>query len=145
MIGQSWPEYVFIRLSITGLRLVAPLSIIYLSASWSVGTFLWSPFLGAYALIEAPFFLLVYLPRYYRLQRVRILRLLLTPLFTNEPGCHTPTTYVPRRTRHTFSQVCKLHDPAVHHQLVSSRTRSARPPRERRRLASVGAFFRALN
>jgi pimeloyl-ACP methyl ester carboxylesterase len=69
MIGQSWPEYVFIRLSITGLRLVAPLSIIYLSASWSVGTFLWSPFLGAYALIEAPFFLLVYLPRYYRLQR----------------------------------------------------------------------------
>ena len=71
MIGQTWSEYVFIRLSIFGLRLVAPLSITYLAASWSAGTFLWSPIVGVYALIEAPFFLLVYLPRRRRLQRVR--------------------------------------------------------------------------
>jgi len=69
MIGKTWPEYVFIRLSIFGLRLVAPLSITYLAASWSAGTFLWSPIVGVYALIEAPFFLLVYLPRRRRLQR----------------------------------------------------------------------------
>ena len=76
MIGQSWPEYVFIRLSISALRLVAPLSTIYLAASWSAGTFLWSPLLGVYALIETPFFLLVYLPRRFRLQRVRIRRVI---------------------------------------------------------------------
>ncbi|KAF8259394.1 Alpha/Beta hydrolase protein [Lactarius quietus] len=69
MIGQTWPEYIFIRASIFGLRLVAPLSIVYLAASWRAHTFLWSPVLGVYALIEAPFFLLVYLPRQYRLQR----------------------------------------------------------------------------
>lgn len=69
MIGHSWPEYVFIRLSVSALRLVAPLSIVYLGASWSAGTFLWSPLFGAYAVIESSFFLLVYLPRRFRLQR----------------------------------------------------------------------------
>ncbi|KAH8995412.1 hypothetical protein EDB92DRAFT_1934048 [Lactarius akahatsu] len=69
MIGHSWPEYVFIRLSVSALRLVAPLSIVYLAASWRAGTFLWSPLFGVYALIETPFFLLVYLPRRSRLQR----------------------------------------------------------------------------
>ncbi|KAI9446067.1 hypothetical protein H4582DRAFT_1903212 [Lactarius indigo] len=69
MIGQSWPEYVFIRLSISGLRLITPLSTVYLAASWSAGTFLWSPLLGVYALTESLFFLLVYLPRRFRLQR----------------------------------------------------------------------------
>lgn len=73
MIGQTWPEYVFIRLSISALRLVAPLSIVYLAASWSVGTFIWSPVFGVYALIETLFFFLVYLPRHFHLQRVRIL------------------------------------------------------------------------
>ncbi|KAH8998375.1 hypothetical protein EDB86DRAFT_3064189 [Lactarius hatsudake] len=69
MIGHSWPEYVFIRFSVSALRLVAPLSIVYLAASWSAGTFLWSPLFGVYALIESLFFLLVYLPRRSRLQR----------------------------------------------------------------------------
>jgi hypothetical protein len=77
MIGQTWPKYVFIRLSIFGLRLVAPLLILYLAVSWSASTFLWLPLLGVYALIEALFFLLVYLPRNYSLQRVRIPRLVL--------------------------------------------------------------------
>ena len=84
MIGQTWPEYVFIRLSIFGLRLVAPLSIVYLAASWSVGTFFWSPLFGVYALIEALFYLLVYLPRQYRFQRVRI-RSVIIPTVAHHP------------------------------------------------------------
>jgi hypothetical protein len=76
MIGQTWPEYVLIRLSVSALRLVAPLSTVYLAASWSAGTFLWSPLLGLYALTESSFFLLVYLPRRSRLQRVRIRRVI---------------------------------------------------------------------
>lgn len=85
MIGQTWPEYAFIRLSITGLRLVAPLSTVYLAASWTAGSFLWSPILGVYALIEAPFYLFVYLPRYYRLQRVRIPRFIARVVVAHQP------------------------------------------------------------
>ncbi|KAI0293585.1 hypothetical protein BC826DRAFT_1186041 [Russula brevipes] len=69
MIGRSWPEYVFIRTAILGLRLVAPLSIVHLAASCRAGAFLWSPLLGAYTLVESAFFLFVYLPRSYRLQQ----------------------------------------------------------------------------
>ncbi|KAN0116606.1 Alpha/Beta hydrolase fold [Russula decolorans] len=69
MIGNSWPEYVFIRTSITALRLIAPLSIIYLAASYHAAAFLWSPFLGVYALVEAAFYLFVYLPRSFYLQQ----------------------------------------------------------------------------
>jgi hypothetical protein len=71
MIGQSWPEHVFIRISILALRLIAPLSIVYLAASYYHGTFLWSPILGIYTLIEAAFFSFVYLPRRFSMQRVR--------------------------------------------------------------------------
>ena len=70
MIGNSWPEYVIIRISIIGLRLIAPLSIIYLAASYNAAAFFWSPFLGAYALVEAAFYLFVYLPRSFHLQQV---------------------------------------------------------------------------
>jgi len=70
MIGNSWPEYAFIRISILALRLIAPLSIIYLAASYHAAAFLWSPFLGAYALVEAAFYLFVYLPRSFYLQHV---------------------------------------------------------------------------
>ena len=70
MIGNSWPEYIFIRISITTLRLIAPLSIIYLAASYHVAPFLWFPFLGLYALVEAAFYLFVYLPRSFYLQQV---------------------------------------------------------------------------
>src|SRR6266702_2849504 len=76
MIGQTWPEYVFISLSIFVLRLVALLSAVYLAASWSAGTFLWSPVFGVYELIETLCFLLVYLPRCSHLQRVRIRRII---------------------------------------------------------------------
>jgi hypothetical protein len=71
MIGQTWPEYVLIRISILALRLIAPLSIVYLAASYYHDTFLWSPILGIYTLIEAAFFLFVYLPRRFSMQRVR--------------------------------------------------------------------------
>ena len=71
MIGHSWPEYVLIRVAILALRLVAPLSIVYLAASYSVGTFLWSPLFGVYTLLEAAFFFFVYLPRRSYMQRVR--------------------------------------------------------------------------
>lgn len=71
MIGNSWLDYVLIRISILALRLIAPLSIIYLAASYYTSTFLWSPLLGAYALVEAAFYLFVYLPRSFYLQQVR--------------------------------------------------------------------------
>ncbi|KAI0341006.1 alpha/beta-hydrolase [Trametopsis cervina] len=68
MIGHSLPEYVFIRLCITGLRLIALLSIVYLCASWYLGDWLCSRWLGYYALVEAVFYLGVYLPRSHLLQ-----------------------------------------------------------------------------
>jgi hypothetical protein len=71
MIGNSWSEYVFIRIAVFALRLVAPLSTVYLAASYHADAFLLSPFLGVYALIEAAFYFFVYLPRSYYLQRVR--------------------------------------------------------------------------
>jgi hypothetical protein len=71
MIGHSWPEYVFIRIAILALRLIAPLSIVYLAASYRASAFLWSPCIGVYALVEAAFFLFVYLPRSFHLQQVR--------------------------------------------------------------------------
>ncbi|KAI0351556.1 alpha/beta-hydrolase [Trametes cingulata] len=58
MIGDSLPEYVFIRLSILGLRLIAPLSILYVGYSWYHHQFLYSKWLGAYAVAEAAFYLL---------------------------------------------------------------------------------------
>jgi hypothetical protein len=70
MIGHSRPEYVFIRIAILALRLIAPLSIFYLVVSYRAAAFLWSPFLGVYAVVEAAFFLNVYLPRRFYLQQV---------------------------------------------------------------------------
>lgn len=71
MIGDNWPAYVFIRVAIPAFRLIAPLSITYLAASYHAGAFLWSPFVGVYAIVEANFFLFVYLPRSFYLQQVR--------------------------------------------------------------------------
>ena len=70
MIGHSFPEYVFIRVSIFALRLVAPLSIICLFASWYRAECVYSQWLGYYAVIEVAFYLGVYLPRSYLLQQV---------------------------------------------------------------------------
>jgi hypothetical protein len=71
MIGTSVSEYVFIRVSITALRLVAPLSFIYLATVFWTGTFIPSSWIGWYALGEYAFFTLVYLPRRRALQKVR--------------------------------------------------------------------------
>ena len=72
MIGTTLAELVFIRIAITLLRLVAPLSLIYLAAECYGGT-LYFPPLTLYALLEVTFFALVYLPRKRRLQKVSIL------------------------------------------------------------------------
>ncbi|KAI1791737.1 hypothetical protein LXA43DRAFT_872712, partial [Ganoderma leucocontextum] len=70
MIGRSLSEYVFIRLSILGLRLIAPLSITYLGVSWYHGNPLLSRWLAVYAAAEASFYLLVVIPRRRFLQQV---------------------------------------------------------------------------
>jgi hypothetical protein len=68
MIGTSTLEYVFIRICITGLRAITPLSILYCVAL---------PFLphrpplivSAWPIAETAFYFLVYLPRRWILQR----------------------------------------------------------------------------
>lgn len=70
MIGTSLQEYVFIRISILVLRLVAPSSIAYLCVSWYTHDWLCSRWLGYYALSEVIFYFGVYLPRSRLLQLV---------------------------------------------------------------------------
>lgn len=73
MIGTTLVELVFIRVSITSLRLVAPLSFVYLAAeTWRGKLVLASPF-TVYALLELSFFTLVYLPRKRLIQKVGVL------------------------------------------------------------------------
>lgn len=69
MIGSSVPEYIFIRIAIALLRLVTPLCIVYTFASWYLGGWIYSRWFGYYALVECAFYLLVYLPRNWYLQR----------------------------------------------------------------------------
>ena len=85
MIGHSLPEFVFIRLSIAALRLIAPLSIAYLAASWYTGRWFYSCWLGYYALAESLFYLAVYLPRTRVLQHVSspVLRYPLSKLYSH--------------------------------------------------------------
>lgn len=73
MIGQSTSEYVFIRVSIACLRAIAPLCILHAAASWYMGEWMYSRWLGYYAWTEAIFYLFLYLPRSYSLQKVRTL------------------------------------------------------------------------
>ena len=70
MIGKTWFDYVRITISIAALRSIAPASIIYLILSLCQGHFLLSPWIGLLTAAEASFFALVYLPRYFRLQKV---------------------------------------------------------------------------
>ncbi|KAH9848920.1 Alpha/Beta hydrolase protein [Lenzites betulinus] len=72
MIGDSIPEYIFIRTCIFALRLVAPLSIFYTCANLYYGQFILSRWLGLYAGAEAAFYLFVYLPRCKVLQKSAI-------------------------------------------------------------------------
>ena len=71
MIGTSLVELVFIKIAITLLRLVAPLSLVYIAAEyyWR-GTLNFASPLTLYALSEFVFFTLVYLPRRRYLQKV---------------------------------------------------------------------------
>ncbi|TFK72698.1 hypothetical protein BDN72DRAFT_293540 [Pluteus cervinus] len=67
MIGNSRFEYVFIIASIAALRLIAPASIVYLIlCGWYRQQV--SVWLTVYAVVEAGFFVFVYLPRKHRLQ-----------------------------------------------------------------------------
>ncbi|KAJ7118980.1 hypothetical protein C8R44DRAFT_707271 [Mycena epipterygia] len=63
MIGQSLPEYYFIRVCIAGLRLVGPISVVYLLACAATGSILISPVLGVVAACEASFYGIFYLRR----------------------------------------------------------------------------------
>ncbi|KAH9840475.1 hypothetical protein Tdes44962_MAKER01675 [Teratosphaeria destructans] len=76
LVGNSLPEYVFIRTAILFLRLIAPLSLLY-TAYLIIPPIHWSssdwprlprPF-EVYALAEAAFFTFIYLPLRIRLQR----------------------------------------------------------------------------
>ncbi|KAI0703756.1 Alpha/Beta hydrolase protein [Cytidiella melzeri] len=69
MIGHSLPEYVLIRFLIMVLRLIAPLSGMYLCASRHLGYWLWSRWIGYYTIAEVAFYLGVYLPRSYLMQQ----------------------------------------------------------------------------
>jgi len=72
MIGTTLVELVGIRISIALLRLVAPLSFIYLAAEYWRGTLDFASPLALYALLELAFFALIYFPRKGRLQKVSI-------------------------------------------------------------------------
>ncbi|KAJ7042025.1 hypothetical protein C8F04DRAFT_994318 [Mycena alexandri] len=63
MIGQSLPEYYFIRTCILGLRLVAPVSAGYLLACAATGSILVSPILLAVAACEASFYVVFFFRR----------------------------------------------------------------------------------
>lgn len=70
MISNSLRAYCGIQASIIGLRSVTPLSVVFLATSAWFGRFPISKWLGVYASIEVLFYLLVYLPRKSRLQKV---------------------------------------------------------------------------
>ena len=70
MIGTTLVDLVLIMIAITFLRLVAPLSLIYLAAEYQRGTLNFASPLTLYALLEFAFFALVYLPRKSLLQKV---------------------------------------------------------------------------
>ncbi|KAF7353808.1 AB hydrolase-1 domain-containing protein [Mycena venus] len=63
MIGQTLPEYYFIRTCIAGLRLVAPVSVAYLVACAATGRILLSPVLVAVTACEASFYAIFFFQR----------------------------------------------------------------------------------
>ena len=99
MIGTTLVEFVFIRITITLLRLVAPLSLIYLAAGFWRGTLDLASPLTLYALLEFAFFALVYLPRKIHLQKVGVSHYRphqLQPTFRNvapTTACQTPCAH----------------------------------------------------
>jgi hypothetical protein len=69
MIGKGIKDYIMIRTAIFALRLVAPVSVIYLAATLYQLEFLLSMWLCFYALAEVAFYLFLYLPRNYLMQK----------------------------------------------------------------------------
>jgi hypothetical protein len=70
MIGNSAPEYVFIRASIAGLRAITPLSVLYCGfCIVQPPQSILAKALAAWAAIETAFYFLVYLPRRHTLQK----------------------------------------------------------------------------
>ncbi|KZP03120.1 hypothetical protein FIBSPDRAFT_905261, partial [Athelia psychrophila] len=92
MIGKTLRDYVEIHLAIAGFRLVAPLSLAFLALSLAQRRVPVSPWLAAYAALEAAFYLLVYLPRHYRLQK---------------PAAHPPP--IDYAARQALFNRCKAH------------------------------------
>jgi hypothetical protein len=70
MIGKGVKDYILIRMVISGFRLIAPISFLYLAVSFYRNKFPVSTWLGLYAILEAAFYLLVYLPRSHHIQKV---------------------------------------------------------------------------
>lgn len=113
MLGKSLPEYIFIKVAIAALRLIAPLSVLWVAWSLLVPApahldpkwALLSTCSLTYASLEAAFFVCIYLPRRYHLQKVRHHRsssCLRSPetrtcRFVTRIGGKPPQT-VPRRT-----------------------------------------------
>lgn len=69
MIGKGIKDYIMIQTAIFTLRLVAPASLVYLAMSLYQLEFVLSIWFGFYALAEAAFYLLIYLPRNYLMQK----------------------------------------------------------------------------
>lgn len=104
MIGTSLPEYVFIRTSIAILQLVTPCSFIYVAYfAAAQPTTRWQASLGVYAVVEILFYILVYLPRRYLLQKVRVLRVYDVLTEVALLACSTSLYSLPRTPAHTFS------------------------------------------
>lgn len=79
MLGNSFAEYVFIKAAIAALRLIAPLSVLWVAWILLVPAPVyhdpkWAPLYSCsliYASLEIAFFVCVYLPRRYHLQKAR--------------------------------------------------------------------------
>lgn len=61
LIGNSFPEYIFIRACIISLRAVTPLAFLLL-VLWLLGVLTVHPALATWFSVEVAFYLLVYLP-----------------------------------------------------------------------------------
>ncbi|KZT10371.1 uncharacterized protein LAESUDRAFT_721715 [Laetiporus sulphureus 93-53] len=75
MEAQSWlqVDYIVVQALLASLRLVTPLSMAYMLLSCFTGHWIYSKWLGWYALAEVAFYALVYLPRRKMLQKPAIL------------------------------------------------------------------------
>ena len=116
MIGKSIPEYIFIKTAIAALRLIAPCSVLcvawmllvpapaQLDPKWAL---LYSRSL-IYASLEAAFFVCVYLPRRYHLQKACTIFLVVVRSadvpFRHSLGCESPQA-VPQRTQSTLPEM----------------------------------------